>query len=209
MGMRMYLSSFRIGDHPGRLLELAGHGARIAVIANALDSAPDDIRRAGVEREVVALGALGLHPEELDLRRPDAVHRLTEFGAVWVRGGNVFVLREALARSGADHVLPDLIRHEDLVYAGYSAGPVVLGPSLRGFDQVDDVSAVLEPIWDGLGVLDRPFVPHVASPGHPETASCDRLSAEFGKRAPEHWALRDGEVLLVDGGGSTMLPRVN
>lgn len=39
--MRLYLSSFRIGDHPDRLLGLLGaEPGEIAVIANAMDSAP-------------------------------------------------------------------------------------------------------------------------------------------------------------------------
>lgn len=40
--MRLYLSSFRMGDHPEKLARLAGRGASVAVIANAMDDAPDD-----------------------------------------------------------------------------------------------------------------------------------------------------------------------
>lgn len=49
--MRMYLSSFRLGDHPEQLLELlggAGVRSEIAVIANALDGQPEDARKAAV-----------------------------------------------------------------------------------------------------------------------------------------------------------------
>jgi dipeptidase E len=46
--VRLYLSSFRMGDHPERLLALAGQDRhRVAVIANAMDDAPPDVRGAG------------------------------------------------------------------------------------------------------------------------------------------------------------------
>ena len=48
MAVRLYLSSFRMGDHPEHLLALIGAGSRRAVvIANAMDDAPPDVRRAG------------------------------------------------------------------------------------------------------------------------------------------------------------------
>jgi len=109
--VRLYLSSFRMGDHPEHLLALAGQDHRRAVvIANAMDDAPSDVRRAGVERELAALAALGLDAAELDLRSyfgPRQLVRgdLAGTGVAWLRGGNAFMLRYALARSGADAVL--------------------------------------------------------------------------------------------------------
>ena len=47
----MYLSSFRVGNCPGQLVRLARGGRRAAVIANAMDAAPPEIRS---ERTVVA-----------------------------------------------------------------------------------------------------------------------------------------------------------
>ena len=67
--MRLYLSSFRTGDHPEHLVALIGRdGRRSVVIANAMDDAPPDVRRAGVELELAALADLGLDAAELDLR---------------------------------------------------------------------------------------------------------------------------------------------
>ena len=202
--MRLYLSSFRMGDHPERLLALLGSGRRAAVIANAMDNADPQARREGVERELEALGALGLEPRELDLREhfgstPD----LRRYDLVWLRGGNVFLLRYALAASGADTLLVDLLRTDSLVYAGYSAGPCVLGPSLRGLELVDEPEAVEAtyggvPVWDGLGVLDFAIVPHVDSPDHPESERCNALAEHFRAEGVPHRTLRDGEVLVID-----------
>ncbi|MCO6007632.1 peptidase E [Actinoallomurus purpureus] len=209
--MRMYLSSFRVGDHPDRLLALLdGSGpADIAVIANAVDAQPEDERRAGVRREVDALTRLGLRPVELDLReffdrsQGDIAAALAPFPAVWVRGGNVFMLRHALARSGADTALAALLRDDALVYAGYSAGACVLAPSLRGLEDCDDPRVVPdvygEPVtWTGLGVLDHAIVPHVDSPGHPETEALTAVAAWYRADGVPHRALRDGQVLVID-----------
>ncbi len=145
------------------------------------------------------LTAAGLAVTSVDLREPGAVDALVDVDLVWVRGGNVFVLRRALAESGADRVLPELLRQDSVVYGGYSAGPCVLGPDLDALRHVDDITAVDDPIVAGLGVLDRPFVPHVDSPDHPETAACSEIAARYRAEGRAHWALRDGQVLVVDG----------
>jgi len=67
--VRLYLSSFRMGDHPEHLMGLVGgDGRRKVVIANAMDDAPPEVRRAGVELELAALADLGVDAAELDLR---------------------------------------------------------------------------------------------------------------------------------------------
>jgi dipeptidase E len=208
--MRLYLSSFRMGDHPERLLELVERDRPAAVIANSLDEQAPATRTEGVQRELDALGALGLEVRELDLRdyfgAPARIAGdLRDYGLVWLRGGNVFVLRYALATSGAGTALLELLREDALVYGGYSAGPCVLGPSLRGFELVDEPAGVrtayeAEPVWDGLGVLDYAIVPHVDSPGHPETERCNALAAYYRAEGVPHRTLRDGQALVVDGG---------
>jgi dipeptidase E len=205
--MRMYLSSFRMGDRPDRLVELLDAPGPAAVIANAIDGASDDVRREGVEHELGALAELGVDAEELDLRdyfggRERLASGLMRHRLVWVRGGNTFMLRHALAASGADGILTDLLERDALVYAGYSAGCCVLAPSLHGLDLVDDPEAVAEtygvpPIWEGLGLLDYAFVPHVDSPGHPETEACGRLAEHYRATGVAHRTLRDGEAIVV------------
>ena len=51
--MRMYLSSFRIGNCPERLVMMAGANARVGVIANSLEQMRDDARRSRPMRESV------------------------------------------------------------------------------------------------------------------------------------------------------------
>ncbi len=75
----------------------------------------------------------------------------------------------------------------------------MLAPDLTGFEGIDDITTVADPVTTGLGLLDRPFVPDVRSPGHPETAACDDLSARYQAAGQVHWAQRDGDVLVIDG----------
>ena len=150
---------------------------------------------------------LGLVAQELDLRDlspATAAVALERYDIVWLRGGNVFMLRYALAASGADVELARRLQDDSLLYAGYSAGPCVLGPSLRGLDAVDAPAAVEEtygqpPIWDGLGLLEFSIVPHYDSPDHPESAALGRVADEYRRRGTPHRTLRDGEVLVIDG----------
>jgi len=196
-----------MGDRPEHLVELLDAPGPVAVIANALDGASDDVRREGVERELGALAELGLDAEELDLReyfgaRERLAAELPRYRLVWVRGGNTFMLRHALAVSGADKILAGLLAQDSLVYAGYSAGCCVLAPSLRGLELVDEPEAVAEaygvpPIWNGLGLLEYAFVPHVDSPDHPETEACGRLAEHYRATGVGHRTLRDGEAIIV------------
>jgi dipeptidase E len=207
--MRLYLSSFRMGNHPEELVRLAGDGARAAVVANACDGLPADARVAAVEREVVALTGLGMTAEEVDLREyvGDGARLgrdLAAYDVWWLRGGNVFVLRHAMRVSGADHVVVDALGGDAVVYAGYSAGSCVLAPSLRGLETCDDPTEVTllyddEPTFDGLGVLDHAVVPHVQSPDHPESAALDAVAETYRSTGVPFVALRDGQALVVDG----------
>jgi len=103
----MYLSSFRLGDHPERLVALLTDPiGPAAIIPNACDGYPADGRAEGVQREVDALRGLGVEARVLDLRdyfgqRVRLARQLQRYRMVWVRGGNT-LLRYAMAASGAD-----------------------------------------------------------------------------------------------------------
>ncbi|WP_235036892.1 Type 1 glutamine amidotransferase-like domain-containing protein [Actinomadura sp. K4S16] len=208
----MYLSSWRTGEHPQQMLGLltGAAGTRAAVIANAVDALPDAERRAAVEREIDALAALGLRPVEVDLRAffgqdPSRVAAtLRGFPLLWVRGGNVFVLRHALAASGADRAIAELLREDAAVYAGYSAGACVLAPDLHGLDRCDAPEAVQTAYgtparFDGLAVLDYVVVPHIDSPGHPETKILGEVADHYRAQGTAHRTLRDGQSLVING----------
>jgi dipeptidase E len=207
-GVRLYLSSFRMGRCPNRLRDLVRGDRRAAVIANAMDGQPTHQRLEGVDRELTALSELGLRPEHLDLRdyfdRDDIRAALEKYDLVWLRGGNVFMLRYALARSRADEAIVERLAADSVCYGGYSAGPCVLSRSIAEFAEVDDRSVVASTYGDraperGLGILDWVFVPHVDTSDHPETEACGRVAARYATAGMPLRTLRDGEVLVIDG----------
>jgi len=209
--MRLYLSSFRLGHNPRRLVDLTGAGGRVAVIMNACDLLPEDERRIRLEGECAALHELGFHPEELDLRKyfdGDDHHaelrsRLESYDLVWARGGNTFVLRRAMRMSGFDGIIREMLERDAIVYGGYSAGIIVLTPSLHGVELADDPDSIPEGydpeiIWDCLGILPYALAPHYRS-DHPESPDIEKVVEYFIDHHMLFRALRDGEVIVVDG----------
>lgn len=205
---RLYLSSYQLGDDPGVFASMVTGERRGWLIMNALDGASDQQRRvADTARQIAQLADIGLTAREVDLRSGFEVDGRPDF--VWVRGGNVFVLRMAMAHTGFDQWVTDHIMRDDLVYAGFSAGACVLAPSLAGLehcDPVHDAARLFGVVrYDGLGVLDRPVVPHLESPDHPETRLLGEVAAAYQSAGQTFWALRDGQALVVDGGPACVL----
>lgn len=206
--MKLYLSSYRLGNKPEILVNLVGANKKAVVIGNAMDFLTEDAgRKESIQREIDDLINLGFEPEEVDLRRyfgkPQELRdKLASFGLVWVRGGNVFVLRKAFKESGMDEWLKEQKTNKELVYAGYSAGVCILSPSLKGLDIVDNPNTVSEgyskdTVWDGLGLVSFAFAPHYMS-NHPEAEAVSRLVEYDKKSGIEYKALQDGEVIVEE-----------
>ena len=205
--MRLYLSSERLGERAGALLGMLS-GSRMAVIANGYDhcgAIARDLYRAEIYDPVPEFEALGLIPEQIDLRAhfgdPQSLRqRLSGYDLVWVMGGNSFVLRRAMRSSGFDQIIRDLLEADAITYGGYAAGAIVAGPSLRGMELMDDPWEVPagydEPlIWHGLGLTPFAIVPHYRS-SHPNSAAAEKIVSYMEARKLRHRALSDGEVIV-------------
>jgi dipeptidase E len=208
--MRLYLSSFGLGNQPHRLIALLRGGKRAGVILNAKDASSQAGRAESLAREMQSLAALGLEPSELDLRdyfnRPGELEAaLRRYDLLWVRGGNTFVLRRALRQSGADAASVRLLNEDALVFGGFSAAIAVLTPSLKGLELVDDPNVIpdgYDPavIWEGLNLLPYAVAPHYRS-DHPESPAIEALMHHFIDHHIPFRALRDGEAIVIDGQG--------
>jgi len=215
--MRLYLSSFGLGNCPEAMMALLNGKNRVAVIMNAGDNAPSERREASLNWEIDGLKGLGLESVEIDLRhyfgrKAELRQKLNEFDMVWVRGGNCFTLRRAFRQSGADEILEELLIEDRIVYAGYSAAIDMLVPSMRGAELVDNPYAVPEGydpeiIWDGLGLLPYAVAPHYKS-DHPESADIDKSVEYLIDHHIPFIALRDGEAIVVDATGETVVGTV-
>lgn len=211
--MRLYLSSLRFGDRFDLLCAMLGQGARIGVIANALDLIPAASREAyarNVHDPVAELNAQGMTAAPLDLRDYFAAPQrldtaLAALDAVWVTGGNSFLLRRAMRQSGFDIAGVQRIKDGKLLYGGYSAGAIVAGPSLRGIEAMDDPSDVAEgydpaPIWDGLDLIGLHLVPHYDC-GSADSPAAANVTAYLLDHALPYRTMRDGDVLIRDANG--------
>jgi dipeptidase E len=204
--MRLFLSSSGLSAAPDELSGLVRPHGRVAVSLNARDNLPgcDALRPVWLDEQAAALAALGFAVHELDFRDHDGepaalLEALSGVDLVWVAGGNAFVLREAMRRSGFDDALADLLAQDSIAYSGYSAGACVAGPTLRGIDLVDDVDAVSVPVWAGLELVDFSVAPHYRSE-HPESAAIDRVVAYLEASKLPYRTLRDGQALVVRDG---------
>ncbi|MBL8770568.1 MAG: Type 1 glutamine amidotransferase-like domain-containing protein [Phenylobacterium sp.] len=209
--MRLYLASSRTGDAFPELLRMAGPGARVAVVSNAVDFIPDADRAAyarNVSDPVAEFRAAGFDAYDLDLRgffrRPQALlEELERTRLVWATGGNAFLLRRAMRQSGFDAIAPGLIWAGRLVYGGWSAGACVAAPSLRGLEIMDDPAVLADGydpgvVWEGLGLVDAAIVPHYRS-DHAEAEAAGRAAAWMAENRVPHRTLRDGDVLIQNG----------
>lgn len=209
--MRLYLASSRTGATFPELLRMAGPGARVAVVSNALDAIPQESRDAyarTVFDPVAHFRDCGLEAEDLDLRRyfrraKALAEALVQVDLVWAVGGNAFLLRRAMRQSGFDAIVPGLVWANRLIYGGWSAGACVAGPTLRGLDLMDDPAELAdgydpEPVWEGLGLIDGAIVPHYGS-DHPEAEAAGAAAAWMRDHAVPHRTLRDGDVLVQTG----------
>ena len=177
---------------------------RVAVIRNALDFSSDRARLdIGRDREFTDLRSLDLEPVDLDLReyfaRPLQLRaQLCRVDAVWVVGGNAFILRRAMSETGLDHLLMSDSLGPDFVYAGYSAGACVASLTLQGIENVDPPDVVpdgypAKPIWDGLRLVPFAIAPHYQS-NHPDTDKIEKSVAYFIDHDIPFIKLRDGEA---------------
>lgn len=209
--MRLYLASFRTGDSYPELIRMAGAGARVGVISNAVDFIPAADREAYARKVFDPIADFrdhGLDAYDLDLRaffrRPAALlAELERTQMVWAVGGNAFLLRRAMRQSGFDAIAPGLIWADRLVYGGWSAGACVAAPSLRGLELMDDPAVLAEgydpePVWEGLGLIDAAIVPHWRS-DHPEAEAAEEVAAWMTANPAPHRTLRDGDVLIQNG----------
>ncbi len=206
--MKFYLSSYKIGNQAEQLQHFFSANTKVGYIPNALDFSaadPESIKEH-MEADMVSLAEIGLEVEALDLRqyfgKKDAlVEKINILGGVWVSGGNVFVLRQAMKLSGFDDILLQLNEKNDFVYGGYSAAGCVLSKKLDAYAIVDDANdfpyfEIQETIWEGIGLIDFVLLPHFDS-DHPESSDINKELQYCMEHQLSYKTLRDGDVLIM------------
>ena len=166
--MKLYLSSYRVPVEKPlfELFDKKPKKLKGAIITNAKDRKEPKEREQKLEALQLDLAKTGLKNtvllDLLEYHNPRKLgNHLASFDYLYVAGGNSFDLLSAMRKSGFDHVVEDLL-DVGQVYIGESAGAVVAGPSMRGFECVDEASKKHQN--KGLGLIDTIIVPHNDSP---------------------------------------------
>ena len=203
--MRLYLASYRLPSPP-ELIRLIGKDpslVRLALIPNARDYKDAEEYRLGMAEVTTYITQLGLAAEVVDLRNysggPSLQEKLSGYDGLWFLGGNTFLLRYQIERSGLAGILPALL--QDSVYIGESAGAIVAGKSLKGVEACDDASVAPEIIWDGLNIIDKMIIPHADSPDF--ASGVQRLMDMYPEG--DRIVLNDNQVYIVDGDSARLL----
>ena len=207
--MKFYLSSFKLGNKKNELVRLMPKNKKFGYIPNACDYTNGDLdkkKRVNFS-DIEDLKKLNLEVEILDLQDyfgeiDDLRSKIKGLGGIFVRGGNTFILRQAMRLSGFDKIFEELKKRDDFLYSGYSAGICVLAPDLKALQIVDDPTdkpykQLQETIWEGLDFLKYIILPHYKS-DHPESLDIDKEVDYCEKNNIPYKTLRDGEVIFIE-----------
>lgn len=197
--MKLYLSSYRIPT-TSDLEELLGKplaGTSMALIPNAQDYYAKRAWDFKVGDLASYMQNLGLKVEIVDLRdyasAETVKQKLSACDLIWAMGGNTYILRYEMQRSGFDQVISELL-DSGIVYGGDSAGALVAGLSIAGVELADQPEFAEQIIKEGLGLIPFVVLPHVDNP-------------EFASILPEFRAahqdksiieLKDSQAVIFD-----------
>ncbi|MBB1026174.1 type 1 glutamine amidotransferase-like domain-containing protein [Dietzia sp. DQ11-38-2] len=207
--MNLLLLSLGVGAVPDFLAEHVNRPAPVVRIGYLNDAASPYAGAGFVAAERAQLADLGYVLTDLtaaDIDDPREFAALLDgLDALYVAGGNTFVLLAALRRHGADAAVVERVR-AGLPYIGSSAGSVVAGPGIEPVSLMDDPSAAPD-LADrsGLGLVDTVVIPHAdgALPPYPPELIA-QIEETYGDSYPLT-LVNDDQALLVEDGSARLV----
>lgn len=203
--MKLFLSSLAIS--PSQLnafLKLVNKNPediKLAFIDNAADGEEGEKPWVEEHREAIVAHKIKVFSVDLNAYLKDSsdlLKVLSSYDVIWIGGGNVLYLRWLLKKTTADKVICDLVK-EGKVYGGGSAGAMVVGPTLKHTDEVENIDVIPkgEVIYEGLNIIDTVILPHWGNAkfGSVMTKINKELKQDGYKTEP----LTDDEALIIDG----------
>lgn len=165
--MKLYLSSVDI-PNPQLLSDLLAkplNNVRVALIPNAKDYYSEKAWNFTINSRLKYMKGLGLNTDVIDLKNytdpNDLKNTLSRYDLIWAMGGNAFMLRYEMQRSGFDTVIHELLDNGK-VYGGDSAGAMVVGLSINGIESMYDEPEFAEQVINrGIGLIPFSILPHV------------------------------------------------
>ena len=155
-----------------------------------------------------SLSDRGYQTEPIDLRnwlnKNEALEeKLQNKDVIWICGGHTYYLRWILKESGADEIIKKLVA-AGKIYAGWSAGAIMAGPTTRYFHLMgDDPADAPELIETGMQLIDTVVVPHIDNTDFAEGAA--KANAALLKDGFKTVLLKDDQALLITGDTQTII----
>jgi dipeptidase E len=196
--MKLYLSSIRIPvpEALTTLLDKPLSEVSVAVIPNAQDYFSTRARDFKINDLITYMQGLGLKVDIVDLRdfdnSKDLKSALADHELVWAMGGNTFMLRYEMQRSGFDEAIKELLK-AGVVYGGDSAGALVAGTSIAGIESADEPAFAEKVVEDGMNLVPFVIMPHVDNPEFTEVMTTVK---DLHKNMIE---LKDSQAVIFDG----------
>ena len=120
---------------------------------------------------------------------------LSPFDGVWIAGGNTHYIRYAMAKSGFDQIIRELLEN-GMVYGGESAGAMVAAPNIELSEEPGELEDVPEVIEDGLNLYETLILPHWDVPEYKEKLlEIDRHHKALGRKTK---LLTNAEAIVVN-----------
>lgn len=177
--MKLYLSSIGI-PAPEELAALLGKSfseTTVALIPNAKDYYSKRAWEFTLNSRIEYMKSLGLNSEVVNLKDYTEgsilKNKLSKYDLIWASGGNTFMLRYEMKRSGFDQIIQDLL-NQGIVYGGDSAGALVAGLSINGIESADEPGFAEEVINTGMGIVPFSILPHADNPEFSEVVPAFR-----------------------------------
>ena len=200
---KLFLYSMSFNKHQAEsLTKLVGKKAKdisFAVIENAADVEPGSETWLDGFREMLL--ANGYHIEQLDLRKWTNNHdglyeKLASKDVIWIGGGNTYYLRWILKETGADGIIQTLVG-KGQVYAGWSAGALIAGPTIAFIDEMEPRKVAPEIILNGLNLFDTVVIPHIDN--REFAVAAVKTKDQYQLAGYNTVTLADNQVLVVNG----------
>ena len=201
--MKLYLSSYLLPNTKifADFIGKESSTIKIGLVTNAKDDKSTIEKKQKIAFLLEYFKDLGFKVEVIDLLNYPKGHNLLEkfkeFDVVWFVGGNTYSLRWAIEQSNCESVLKQAL-NEGVIYAGDSAGAIIVGPTLKYFDTVDNPSAVPHLIYKGLNIVEFAVLPHWDSPAFSHILG--DIEIKLKNDGYKTIRLNDDEYLLVEDG---------
>lgn len=131
----------------------------------------------------------------LDNTDSSDISKLNRVNILLITGGNTFILAKNLRASGFDLAIKEFIMDKDRVLAGFSAGAVIMTPSIRiagesAFGPDENTVGVTN--LTGLALVDFEVLPHYQDSFAESAAEYEKKNNVYLKK------IKDTEFLVLD-----------